>query len=247
MIRSFEDYVEKAAAVKSESELFTVYLDAVKNHGLDRALFCIATDHYDIDQKPGVGVIHNYPGDWMQYYFEKSFDKIDPVMIYGLSQAGSYTWNVIPTRMTLNKKQIDCLNYGKEAGLNNGICTPLRGPHNQLAGLSLASSEKTDSFDGKIDLITAYSNHFYLAWKRFNLQKKSEKDEITTPNPILTEQERDVLSWVAKGKTDWEIGEIKTISASTVDFHMRNIFKKLDANNRILAVVKAMSYGLIYP
>lgn len=243
MIRDFEDYVEKANAAESEEALFDIYLGAVKNHGLDRALFCIATEHHDIEQKPGIGVIHNYPGDWMKYYFEHSFDKIDPVMVYGLTQIGSYTWDVIPTHMNLKEKQIDCLNFGREAGLNNGICTPLRGINNQLAGLSLASSEKYDSFDGKIDLITAYSNHFYISWKRFHLTKTGGE----TPNYVLTEREREILTWVAKGKTDWDISMILGMSTHTIDWHMRNVFKKMNANNRILAVIKALSYGLITP
>ncbi len=246
MIHDFEDYVEKSNAVKSENELFTVFLETVRKHGLDRALFCIATDHKDIDQGPGAAVVHNYPEDWMKYYFEKNFDKIDPVMVYGLSQQTSYTWDLIPVRMKLQKRQVDCLNFGTEAGLNNGVCTPLRGPSNQLAGLSLASSEKIDSFDGKVDLITAYSNHFYIAWKRFHLQKKKANDCVM-PNLVLTEKEKDILTWASRSKTDFDIGCLLNLSAHTVDWHLRNIYKKLDANGRILAVVKAISYGLINP
>jgi DNA-binding CsgD family transcriptional regulator len=244
-MRDFEDYVEKSNAANTETELFGVYLDSIKKHGLDRVLFCIATEHHDIDQRPGIGVIHNYPADWMQYYFEKNFDKIDPVAIYGLTQSTTYKWDVIPARMKLKKHQLDCLNLGKESGLNNGLCTPLRGPNNQLAGLSLASSEKKDSFDGNIDLITAYSNHFYIAWKRYHAQKKAPDQQIK--NPILTETERDVLCWVAKGKTDQEIAMLLNCSYHSVDFHMRNIFKKMEVSSRILAVVKALSYGLINP
>ena len=81
LIRCFEDYVEKANAVTSETELFAVYMEAVKRHGLDRALFCVATEHADIKQKPGIGVIHNYPGDRKTNKFENNNEKIDPVMV----------------------------------------------------------------------------------------------------------------------------------------------------------------------
>ena len=115
--------------------------------------------------------------------------------------------------------------------------------HQILAHTSV--EEMSDSFDGNIDLITAYSNHFYIAWKRFHEQKVQKKTEPETPNMVLTEKERDVLSWVAQGKTDCQIGDLLAMSTSTVDYHMRNILKKLDANNRILAVVKALTNGLI--
>ena len=49
------------------------------------------------------------------------------------------------------------------------------------------------------------------------------------------------------GKTDGEIGTILNLSEDTVDYNFRNIFKKLNANNRTLATSKALSYGLIRP
>lgn len=241
MIRSFEDYVDRANAAKSEDELFDVFLKTVNRHGLDRALFCIATDHNDIGVKAGPAVINNYPEDWMKYYFEQQFEKVDPVMVFGLTQLTTYRWDIIPTRMKLKQRQMLCLNLGKEAGLNDGLCTPLRGPNNQLAGISLASSEKVDGFDGKIDLITAYTNHFYIAWKRFHIKDTPEP----TTNPILTDRERDILCWAAQGKGDFEIGVILGISSGTVNWNLKNIYKKLEANDRVLAVVKAISFGLI--
>lgn len=237
---NFEDYVEATKNVTTEEDLFASFLKAIEKHGLDRALFCLATDHTDIGQSAGTGIIHNYPSDWMNYYFEKQFDKIDPVMIYGLNQVSAYSWDIIPNKMILNQTQKNCLNFGQEAGLQNGVCTPLRGANNQLAGISLASSEKKDSFDGTLDLVTAYCNHFYISYKRLH-----EKDTGTIANVSLTDRERDILSWIARGKSDLDIGDILNLSEYTINYHMRNIFRKFQANSRITVVVKAVSYGLI--
>lgn len=240
MAYSFEDYVESTRNLTTEEELFSTFLKAIEKHGLNRALFCLATDHNDIGQTAGTGIIHNYPSDWMNYYFEHQFDKIDPVMIYGLNQISAYSWDIIPKKMILDKKQKNCLNFGQEAGLQNGVCTPLRGANNQLAGISLASSEKNDSFDGKLDLITAYCNHFYISYKRLHEGKTENVSNIS-----LTDKERDILSWVARGKSDPDIGDILNLSEFTINYHMRNIFKKFNVNSRITVVVKAVSYGLI--
>jgi DNA-binding CsgD family transcriptional regulator len=37
------------------------------------------------------------------------------------------------------------------------------------------------------------------------------------------------------------------MSVHTVDSHMRKIFQKLETNNRTMAVVKALTLGLIHP
>ena len=61
----------------------------------------------------------------------------------------------------------------------------------------------------------------------------------------LTSQETQCLQWCKEGKTNWEIGEILSISEKTVEFHLGNTMRKLGAGNRISAVVIGLRRGLI--
>jgi DNA-binding CsgD family transcriptional regulator len=61
----------------------------------------------------------------------------------------------------------------------------------------------------------------------------------------LTSKEAECLRWCKEGKTNWEIGEIMSISERTVEFHLSNTTKKLGVSNRITAVVKGIQLGLI--
>jgi DNA-binding CsgD family transcriptional regulator len=239
MLVSFETFVEKANRARTTEELVTEFLGTVKQHGLDRMIFCLQTAHDHIDMQPGVGVIQNYPEDWMKHYFEKGYDRLDPVISYCQSKMDTFTWAEIPERMHMTRQQFQCLNMGIEAGLYNGICTPLFGP-NQFAGIGLASTEKLDSFDGKLDLITAYCQHFYIAFQRINQKKDFPERQV-----YLTPREEEILTWAAAGKTNDEIKTILNLSEDTVDTYMRRIFKKLNATTRVMAVGKALSYGLI--
>lgn len=54
----------------------------------------------------------------------------------------------------------------------------------------------------------------------------------------LSEREREIMRWVALGKTNPEIGCILSISEFTVKNHMKSIFAKLDVTNRAQAVAK---------
>lgn len=241
MLDSFETFIERANRAKTTGELVKEFLGTVKKHGLDRMIFCLQTNHDHLDMKPGVGVIQNYPEDWMKHYFEKDYGRIDPVITYCQSKMATFTWAEIPERMHMTRTQFQCLNMGIEAGLYNGICTPLWGP-NSFAGIGLASAEKIDSFDGNLDLITSYCNHFYIAFQRLNRKK-----DFTERLVYLTMREHEILKWAAVGKSDGEIGTILNLSEDTVDWNFRKIFKKLNANNRTLATSKALSYGLIRP
>ncbi len=52
----------------------------------------------------------------------------------------------------------------------------------------------------------------------------------------LTEREHEILEWICKGKTNFEIGIILNISTFTVKNHIQHIFEKIGAANRVQAV-----------
>lgn len=61
----------------------------------------------------------------------------------------------------------------------------------------------------------------------------------------LTSKEVECLFWVKLGKTAWETAEIIGVSRRTVEFHLANSVKKLDASNKIHAAFIAFSMGII--
>ena len=51
----FETFMEKSNRARTTDELVKEFLATVKQHGLDRMIFCLQTTHDHIDMKPGVG------------------------------------------------------------------------------------------------------------------------------------------------------------------------------------------------
>lgn len=65
--------------------------------------------------------------------------------------------------------------------------------------------------------------------------------------PILSDREMDVLHCLADGQTTHQISHALFISENTVKTHVRHILEKLEAENRVEAVTKALKLGLIRP
>ncbi len=63
--------------------------------------------------------------------------------------------------------------------------------------------------------------------------------------PLLTDRERSVMAWAARGKTSDETADILRIAQTTVDKHIANALEKLDARNRTHGVAKCITLGLI--
>ncbi|HET6456389.1 MAG TPA: helix-turn-helix transcriptional regulator [Armatimonadota bacterium] len=61
----------------------------------------------------------------------------------------------------------------------------------------------------------------------------------------LTRRELEVLSLVIEGKSSKEVAEDLFVSKRTVDFHLANIYEKLQVSNRVQAFRRATSLGLI--
>src|SRR5207237_10689467 len=57
----------------------------------------------------------------------------------------------------------------------------------------------------------------------------------------LTGRERDVLQWLAGGKTDRDIALILAISPRTVEKHLQRIYEKLGVETRTAAVMRTLA------
>jgi LuxR family maltose regulon positive regulatory protein len=90
--------------------------------------------------------------------------------------------------------------------------------------------------DGLLDTMAPAGNQSYAALRSNGSQPVIEP---------LTERELDVLSLLAQRQTDKEIALKLHISPHTVRSHTKNIYTKLDVNNRRQAVERALEVGLV--
>jgi LuxR family maltose regulon positive regulatory protein len=90
--------------------------------------------------------------------------------------------------------------------------------------------------------------------KTQNASAPNETDDQTLPAPSmkaqpliepLTRRELETLNLLAMGFVKKEIAEKLFISPETVKSHLKNIYQKLDANNRRMAIDKARALGII--
>ena len=70
-------------------------------------------------------------------------------------------------------------------------------------------------------------------------------NQLTALEGPLSQREQEVLEGVAQGLSNKGIARALDMTENTVKFHLKNIFIKLDANNRVTAVSAGRSHGLI--
>ena len=104
--------------------------------------------------------------------------------------------------------------------------------------------EKDDGAESLLRDLAALAGLFH-AKQLSTSDPPQRKPSAKTATPRLTPREREVLQWVAGGKTYWEIARILGISERTVRHFMAACREKLDAVSNKQAVAKAVAGRLI--
>ncbi len=78
----------------------------------------------------------------------------------------------------------------------------------------------------------------------FKAEKDQPRDASAMPVDDLTEREREILRYVARGENNREIGEALFITEGTVKNHVSNILSKLALRDRTQAALWARERGL---
>lgn len=106
---------------------------------------------------------------------------------------------------------------------------------------SIFHVDSSDSFTAK------HMAHFDLQLQWIATAVLSRMNQVRKKSDIrLSLREQEVLRWTGDGKTTEQISAILMLSPSTINFHLRNAMVKLDAPNKMAAVVRAIFLDLLH-
>lgn len=239
------DFVQYIAAINSAEtveDAFNILEKVLATLGFDRVVYSLITDHPNLQQKRGHGILRNYPEDWMKYYYAKDYFDVDPVVKTIKQKSGAFLWQSLPEiKNGLERDEYVLMEEARDAKLLDGIGLSLHGTCGQIVGMGVASSAGgVDADKNMLSLVYALCSQFHIFYQ--------EKEAKAQPTLIhLSRREKEVLTWAAEGKSKTAIGDILHISDDTVKTYVNRIYSKLGVNSIQLAVVKAVMLGLIHP
>lgn len=175
-----------------------------------------------------------WPEEWSNRYFSKGYLEQDPTIHHIRHHSGLIHWQ------NFQKNENLVMNEAKEFQLIDGYTLPLCAVDGNKIGVSFAG----DHLDSSPETPTLLYIVGSLAVHRI-IELQDAKQQSQYIRQGLTDREHECLLWIAEGKTNHELSIIMNISGKTVESHISNIMKKLQANSRALIVAKAFRYGLL--
>lgn len=154
--------------------------------------------------------------------------------IFSVNKTGHMLWSTPQVNQLLEKanKQQHLLTQHLTAQIHSWL------DHKPDVGMAFVLNADVGAL--KVSFLGKAGTNEYL----LRLIDPNSEDEATTLKEHwkLTTREAEVLFWIARGKTNREIGQILGTSPRTINKHSENLFKKLEVENRTTAAAKALEH-----
>lgn len=185
--------------------------------------------------------VSNYHEEWQARYLGREYTKIDPVVSMARESMRVFAWAAGSTRQALSKQVRTFYAEAADFGIRSGISIPIRTAFGHMSMLTLASDKPSLSLERDIDQVAAGTA---VALLHATIERQGA--EPTAQATIeLTVKQALCLAWSAEGKTMKDIASIEDMSYATVNFHLNNARRALDACSLAQATALATKLKLI--
>jgi DNA-binding CsgD family transcriptional regulator len=186
-------------------------------------------------------MLHNYPAVWERHFSEARLHEIDPVLLRAERTPTPFFWDAAFHAEPITKSQRGVLAEAARLGLAHGYTAPL---HLSWLPGALRASCSVVPDSSRIDprnypMVDGLATYLYAS-----LYRARAPWCMALPCD-LTQRERECLTLVALGKTDWEIGHALGLSETTVHTLIERAKRRLGVATRMQAVMRALMSGEI--
>ena len=256
MVTAVEDIVDTIEAASSVPELQDILQMVAEGCGFAAFSF-VDTLHAGVSNP---SVINSIKRAFDHDYRAEGLLAVDPILSVVRRSNTPFTWGSVPLPPRLGRRipgAIKTLHLAYDHGYRDGLVIPfhyvdtLGRPRSSVC--TFFWSEKEKEFIKCADEHRAYLHMILLYWAQRVVElsdiasgrAQRINDNFNSDQPALTDREREVLGWAARGKTVQDTADILSISTDTVETHIRSCMRKLDANNKTHAVARAIFLRLI--
>ncbi len=173
------------------------------------------------------------PPLFIETYLARGHFRFDPVIKEIARRREAFVWSEIkPKGRRLTRAERKVLRLRATFGLEGGFTVPVRESGGNLGSVNIAGSTAELDDGQRAALILA---SVYVYYRVCSLRQAP-----TEPARALPAREIEAMTWIAQGKSDWQVGQILGISEKTVNYHIENVKRKFGVATRVQAVVAAI-------
>jgi LuxR family transcriptional regulator/LuxR family quorum-sensing system transcriptional regulator CciR len=238
-LHRFGRFAEQIHGVAHVRQLKSVLIEFFSSCGVKMMSYHHLPPPGAADFTPHVTVAaEGFPPEWVRRY-ERELIGSDPITRKALTSLEVFRWSDAMHFADLSDAERYFLTQLEGARLGDGLAVPVFGPYGRSGYVGLGfGANGTHSDPVVVAIFQAACQLGHHSYCRILFAKRDE-------HLSLSPREAEILLWVARGKSNAVIAEILSISAFTVNTHLRRTFAKLAVNDRVTAALRGAAMGLV--
>jgi LuxR family quorum sensing-dependent transcriptional regulator len=222
------DFIDHLSALNDPGAVVTALRDKLASYGFHAFLI---TGLPEIgDRIDPLVLLNGWPPGWFELYLEKSFSDWDPIAAHCKKTVDPFAWLEVYRDEVANARQREVMHRARDFNMVEGFCVPIHGEQGFEAVVTMAGDRPDLSRQARsaIHLMSIYAHSKATACLR-----------PVAAEHVLTVREREVLTWLAVGKTTEGVAERHGVSPGTAEAHFENAARKLGVRGRTRTVLEA--------
>jgi LuxR family transcriptional regulator, quorum-sensing system regulator CciR len=234
-------FVENASNAGSVGKLNQAFGHMIEGWGFDNFIAIQVSSRRDQLRSPLARSFGSPPVLWLDRYRQAGHVHHDAGIMRIMASTEPFWWSHLQD-LHLSPAQRAVLGEASEFGINHGLVVPVRQPDGSVWSCALSAHHLEESDDLKIAAVVAAN---YFVGRGLSLQ-------MLEPDPIelsyrLTPRQREVVTWLARGMTSAEIGDLLGTSPRTVAHQIEDAKRRLGARTVASLVAEAIIRDEIAP
>lgn len=230
------EFVDNVQRLQSVDDVMSAMASYIGTFGFTS--FVVSGVPSDDSDPESMVLLNGWSKTWFTRYVSRKYYLYDPIALHCQSALDPFSWSEATYDRSEQPIAHQVMLEASDFGMSDGFCLPIHEPAGPASCVSMGGQSPEISSRSRPALHLAAM----FSWLKLS--------EIRRRAPLhrrkrLTPRETEILTWVAAGKSSWEIGQILSISESTVVQHITNTQRKLGTSNRVHTVVRAMRDGEI--
>lgn len=186
--------------------------------------------------------LHNYPSAWAEHYDRAGYGGADPVHRASQMTNAGFLWSEITDMIPMTRLDRHMLALGRQQGIGDGYTIPAHIPGEASGSVTFVIPAGRAVPDEVLAMAQSIGTTAFAAARRMWTMRGASS---ALPHLPLTDRQREVLRWIALGKSDKEIGMIMELSEETASKHAIQACERYGVNKRTLLVSRTLCDGTL--
>lgn len=248
MASIIDDLIARMAEAETERALNTIFREEILDCGYAAYdAFSHVLDSRMAIRAPENFIIASYDMNILGPYLQKGMAEICPGLTEMCASITPFEYIAFLRRTRENSSVIWQRRILAGFRIKRAWCVPLSNL-GVMQGVTVYQRGDTDEdkriFVDTRDHLALAASYYMEALLAFRSNAKGAAIKKTNDPALLSPRELDCLGWISNGQTSREIAAALSISENTVNFHLKNIYRKLHVTSRIQAVAAAHRMGI---